>query len=165
MLSIHTILHPTDFSDAAAQSLQLARSLARDYGAKLVILGVVEPMPPVSEIYVPVGEMAGQVEELRRQVAKIASTIGDVPVEQHALQGSPGHSIVAVAEECQADLIVMGTHGRSGLSRLVMGSIAEYVMRHAHCPVLTVKPGAAERVPHEDAATATACTPACAPTT
>lgn len=161
MLPIHTILHPTDSSETAAQSLQFARSLARDYGAKLVILGVVEPLPPVSEIYVPVGEMSGQVEELRRQMAKVASAIGDVPVEPHALQGSPGPAIVAVAEECQADLIVMGTHGRSGLSRLVMGSVAEYVMRHAPCPVLTLKPSAIERVPHEGLETSATCTPAC----
>lgn len=163
MLHIQTILHPTDYSDAAKQALQLARSLARDHGAKLVILGVTMPTPPVSEVYVPVGEMEGQLEEVRRQVAAIASAIDDVPVETHALQGMPGQAIVAVAEECQADLIVMGTHGRSGLSRLVMGSVAEHVMRHAHCPVLTVKPGAKERVPSEVAVAA--CQPACAPAT
>jgi universal stress protein A len=132
--------------------------LARDYGAKLVILGVVEPMPPVSEIYVPVGEMAGQVEEMRRQVAKVASAIGDVPVEQHALQGIPGQAIVAVAEECQADLIVMGTHGRRGLSRLVMGSVAEHVMRHAQCLVDRGTRRRFEGANH-------ACTPACASAT
>ena len=153
MLHINTILHPTDFSDAAMQSLQLARSLARDHGAKLVILGVAMPAMPVSEVYVPVGEMAGQVEEMRRQVTKLASTITDVPVESHALQGIPGHAIVSVADEIQADLIVMGTHGRSGLSRLVMGSVAEDVMRHAHCPVLTMKPRTTERVLADEPAT------------
>lgn len=152
MLRINTILHPTDFSDAAMQSLHLARSLARDHGAKIVLLGVVVPAMPVSEVYVPVGEMAGSVEEMRRQLAKLASTITDVTVESHALQGIPGHAIVAVADELQADLIVMGTHGRSGLSRLVMGSVAEDVMRHATCPVLTMKPLAKERVTQEDVA-------------
>jgi nucleotide-binding universal stress UspA family protein len=161
MLPIHTILHPTDFSDAAMEALQLARSLARDHGAKLVILGVTPPPPPVSEVYAPLGEMSGQLEELRRQLASLVSTITEVPVETHALHGVPGPAIVSTADECQADLIVMGTHGRTGLTRLVMGSVAEDVMRHAHCPVLTVKPGAKERVPREETAGQTvACAPA-----
>jgi universal stress protein A len=156
MLQIRTILHPTDFSDAAMQALQLARSLARDHGAKIVLLGVTVPPPPVSEVYVPVGELEGQVEEMRRQLTQLASSIADVPVECHALQGVPGQAIVTTADECEADLIVMGTHGRTGLTRLVMGSVAEDVVRRAHCPVLTVKPAPAARVPSEEE---TVCTP------
>lgn len=151
MLHIQTILHPTDFSDTADHSLHLARSLARDHGAKLVLLAVSVPAVPISEAYVPVGEMEGEIAAARREVEKLGASIHDVRVECHALQGEPGHAIVSVADQIQADLIVMGTHGRTGLSRILMGSVAEHVMRHAHCPVLTVKPGKEERLPVDEA--------------
>lgn len=151
MLHINRILHPTDLSEPAMHSLHLAHSLARDHGAKLVLLGIVQPPMPSAEVYVPIGEMTGQIEEMKRQLARIAATITDVPVDFNALQGEPGPSIVAVAEDVPADMIVMSTHGRTGLSRLLMGSVAEYVMRHAHCPVLTIKPVGTIRVPADDA--------------
>jgi nucleotide-binding universal stress UspA family protein len=159
MLQLKTILHPTDFSDAAQQALQLARSLARDHGAKLVLISVPPPVTPITEAYVPMSEMEGQLEETRRQLADLAATITDVPVEHQALYGSPGPAIVAVAEKCQADMIVMGTHGRTGLTRLVLGSVAEYVMHHAGCPVLTMKPRSAARTGGEAAAEKTATHP------
>jgi universal stress protein A len=150
MLRIRTILHPTDFSDAAFESLQLAHSLARDHGATLVILGVAPPIMPTPEAYVAVDEMNELIEKERRKVAKIADTITDVPVQTHARHGAPGPVIVQISDQIQADLIVMGTVGRTGIARLLMGSVAEYVIRHAHCPVLTVKPGLKERVPREE---------------
>jgi nucleotide-binding universal stress UspA family protein len=139
MMQLNTILHPTDFSDAADQSLSLARSLARDHGARLVLVSVPPPVTPFADGYVPLNDMEGLLEETRRQLAELAAGITDVPVEIQVEYGSPGPVIVSVAEQCQADMIVMGTHGRTGLTRLVMGSVAEYVMHHAPCPVLTMR--------------------------
>ncbi len=152
MLHIETILHPTDLSDSAEQALHLAHSLARDHGARLILLNVVSPPIPTSEVYIPDGELPALVARQCRHLAEIASLIRDVPVETHVVQGQPAAAITSVADKCQADLIVMGTHGRRGLSRMVLGSVAELVMREAHCPVLTVKPGRAERVPVDEVA-------------
>lgn len=148
MLHIQTILVPIDFSDAADQALGVALSMARDHRAKLVLLTVPPPQPqaPISEMYVPEFDDVRLIDESRRQLKSLADSIADIPVEQRLVVGSPGHSIVDVAKECRADLIVMGTHGRSGLSRLILGSVAEHVLRHAPCPVLTIKPGAEEHL-------------------
>lgn len=143
MLRLQTILHPTDFSEPSTQALQVARSLARDHGAKLVLLNVPPPPPPVSEHYLPDEAYPGMVESARRELQDLAASITDVPVETSVVTGSAGAAIVQAAQDHHADLIVMGTHGRTGLGRLVMGSVAEQVLRHAPCPVLTIKPGAA----------------------
>jgi universal stress protein A len=140
MLRFKTILHPTDFSETAIQSMHLAQSLARDHGAELVVLAVGKPPTPFAALYTPDVEMMGLIKELRLQVASLIETINDVTVRADAVQGLPGQAIVSVADEIHADLIVMGTHGRTGLLRLMMGSVAEYVMQHAHCPVITLRP-------------------------
>lgn len=150
MLQIKTILHPTTFSESAMQAIRLAHSLARDHGARLVLLSVTPPFLPNPEVYVTVIDINDRVEKDRRQLATLAQTITDVPLEYHARNGEPGPAIVLVAEQIQADLIVMGTHGRTGMSRILMGSIAEHVLRHAHYPVLTVKPGKFERLPSDE---------------
>lgn len=152
MLHIRTILVPIDFSDAADQALSVAKSMARDHRARLVLLTVPPPQPqaPISEMYVPEFDDVRLIENSRRQLNSLADSIVDIPVEKRLIVGSPGNSIVDVAKECHADLIVMGTHGRSGLSRLILGSVAEHVLRHAPCPVLTIKPGTEERLGHQD---------------
>ena len=132
------------------QSLQLAHSLARDHGAKLVILSVAPPITPTPEVYLVVDQMSDLIEKERQRVARLAMSITDVPAEYLARNGAPGPIITLVAEQLHVDLIVMGTHGRSGMKRFLMGSIAEYVMRHAHCPVLTVKPGFSDRNPQDE---------------
>lgn len=150
MLCIQTILVPTDFSESAEQALQVAHSLARDHHAKLVLMSAPPPPPPSAEVYVPFENYAGLIEEPQRQLTAMANVVTDLPVETRVLVGPPGPSIVECAKNCQADMIVMGTHGRSGLSRLIMGSVAEYVHRHAPCPVLTIKPGTVEHLRHEE---------------
>jgi nucleotide-binding universal stress UspA family protein len=151
MLHILTILVPTDFSDTAAQALQVACSLARDHHAKLVLMSAPLPPPPSAEVAVPYETYAELLEEPQRQLTALANAIVDLPVEKtRVLVGSPGPAIIEIAKACEADLIVMGTHGRSGLSRLIMGSVAEYVLRHAPCPVLTIKPGTVEHLSHEE---------------
>ncbi|MCE9525416.1 MAG: universal stress protein, partial [Planctomycetales bacterium] len=86
-------------------------------------------------------------EELLAKLNKITPSDSNVPVERRLLAGDPAEAIIRLAETEKADLIVIGTHGRRGLRRVLMGSVAEVVVRTASCPVLTVKQGA-HAVPH-----------------
>jgi nucleotide-binding universal stress UspA family protein len=138
MLPIHTVLHPTDFSERSWNALQLACALARDYHARLVLLNVV-PRPIVAfgeGVVPPDPEVLSQT--ARDQLDGLARQCNGVEVERRVEDGDPAELILSVAEEAHADLIVMGTHGRTGLRRLIMGSVAEHVARRARCPVLTV---------------------------
>lgn len=159
MLRIRTILHPTDPSEASDEALQAACLLARDHGAKLVLVSVPAPPLPAVETFVPASEYLRVAEQAGQHLESVASRIPDVPVETRVLSGVPGPAIVAAAESCQADLIVMGTHGRKGVSRMLLGSVAEHVVRHAACPVLTVKPGGSQHLADEPAAAAPCAVP------
>jgi nucleotide-binding universal stress UspA family protein len=140
MFRIKSILHPTDFSQPSEYAFQTACALARDHGAKLVLLYVVPPFI-ATEAYVPPPseEYREKVWEEFRQIQATVPAVREVRVETQITEGDPAHEIVRVAEEVGADLIVMATHGRTGLRRLLMGSVAEHVLRRAACPVLTVK--------------------------
>ncbi len=139
MLPIRRILHPTDFSDLSKPAFELASALARDYGAKLTVLHVAVPPP----VFAPDGiAMPMPVEEPFEDRAKLAEFRSDDPrvtVEHRLVEGSPAEEILRIAREMKADLIVVGTHGKGGLARLIVGSVAESVLRKASCPVLTVK--------------------------
>lgn len=139
MLAIRRILHPTDFSDLSRSALDLAAALARDHGAELLVLHVAPP--PVAGVIdgVTVELPTGWLDETRDRLARVRPADPAVPVAHRLEMGDAGREIVRVATEAGADLIVLGTHGRGGLSRLVVGSVAEMVMRKAPCPVLTVK--------------------------
>jgi nucleotide-binding universal stress UspA family protein len=138
MLPIRTILHPTDFSDRSRNALQLATALARDYRAKLVLLHVVpRPIVAFGDGVIP-PEPEDFREEARAKLDGLAAPGPGVAVERHVTEGDPAAVIVHSARELSADLIVLGTHGRTGLGRLLMGSVAEQVVRKAACPVLTV---------------------------
>jgi nucleotide-binding universal stress UspA family protein len=152
MLRIQTILHPTDFSEGAQPALQIAHSLARDHQAKLVLVAV-PPLPPPAHKYpFPPGqtEYASVVRDTQQQLDTLAATILDIPVQHRVPCGLPGPAILATAAEHHADLIVMGTHGRTGITRWLMGSVAEYLLRHAKCPVLTIKPGTSQHLSHNE---------------
>ena len=139
MAPIHTILCPTDFSDRSTYALQLAASLARDYSARLVLLHAALPTPIVyGEGVVPL-EPDSFLEEARDRLAHVAIPGANIPAERRLEEGDAANTILRVAGEIHADLIVMGTHGRTGLGRLLMGSVAEQVVRKSTCPVLTVK--------------------------
>lgn len=144
MLQIQTILVPTDFSAGSDYALKVARSLAQDHGARLVLIAVPPPPPPMTDEYLPSTEYPGMIATTKRELEALGAKITDRPVVTHVIAGAPGPSIIEAAKEYQADLIVMGTHGRTGLARLLMGSVAEHVLRHAECPVLTIKPGTAQ---------------------
>jgi len=138
MLPIHTILHPTDFSDRSGNAFQLACALTRDYGARLVVLHVSVPPTIVygQGILPPDPEILRQ--EAKEQLDRLQAPQADARAERRLEEGDPATEVLRLAREIGANLIVMGTHGRTGLGRLLMGSVAEQVVRKATCPVLTV---------------------------
>lgn len=139
MLQLKTILHPTDFSPQSEHAFHLACSLARDHGGSVLLLHVQEPPPVAEGGMVPLPPPMQTREQLDEALAGIRPTDPQVKVARRVEEGLAANTILAVAEETKCDLIVLGTHGRTGLSRLLMGSVAEQVVRKAPCPVLTVK--------------------------
>jgi len=139
MLPFKTILFATDFSPASNVAFNVAGALARDYKARMIVLHVIEPnRVGFSEFggYIGPDEDKGTAMNLLRAIKAPAPTI---TIEHRLLEGDPAAVIAETAEETGADLVVMGTMGRSGLTRLVMGSVAEEVLRRSPCPVLTVR--------------------------
>jgi nucleotide-binding universal stress UspA family protein len=135
---IRVILHPTDASDGSEAALQVARSLARDLGSKLVLLHVVPLEIFPSELAVPVDPRAfGDALEAVREALDGPDL--KYPVETRLVRGDAAAEILRMAREVGCDLIVMGTHGRTGLDRLLLGSVAESVLAKADCPVLVLK--------------------------
>lgn len=136
------ILCPVDFSTSGKAALDTATALARDRGAKLLIVHVQEP----SLAYIG-GEFYFGIEEptrndLEQMLKAVVPTDPNVAYEHRLVTGEPAETIVELAETEAVDMIVLSTHGRTGLSRILMGSIAESVVRKAKCPVLTIKANA-----------------------
>lgn len=133
------VLFPTDFSHTGDKALDLATSLARQRDAVLLIVHVEEPPAAYGggEMYYGMPDPA--TEDLKKMLSEIVPTDPQVRHEHRLITGDPATAIARVAEEEGAELIVMGTHGRTGLLRLLMGSVAEAVVRRAPCPVLTFK--------------------------
>jgi nucleotide-binding universal stress UspA family protein len=136
------ILHPTDFSPHSQAAFMVAVDLAQQYQARLLVLHVVESLGPENVTF---GEIATQLEpdgyrqRLLAEVQQIqAPPSVNVRLEHMLAEGTPASEITRTASENDCGLIVMGTHGRTGIKRLVMGSVAEHVVRHAVCPVLVV---------------------------
>jgi nucleotide-binding universal stress UspA family protein len=153
MLPIKTILHPTDFSHRSDNAFGLACSLAGDYGARLVVVHVASrPVISTRQGVIPL-EPEWYEETMTAQLQERRPRNAAIPVEHRLLFGDdPAAAILQLARDIKADLIVMGTHGRTGLGRVLMGSVAEEVVRQAPCSVLTVKlPLAAAPVEEESA--------------
>ena len=146
-MDIKTILVPTDFSPDAAAALETARDLARVFGARLVIVHAYHvdiPMmaPPLGGAYtLPAGFYEELEAQATAQVQGLSNEVAGSGVEASgvALSDPPLRAILSQAEKSSADLIVMGTRGRTGLKHVMVGSVAERVVRWAPCPVLTVK--------------------------
>ncbi len=141
------LLTPTDMSDASLAAVTYAADLARRTGGMLVLLHVVSPREIEEEVadgkYVDT-----QLDEIRSRLRWWYSTFvpasvrQGVSVEAIAGVGHPEHEILVKAQAIRPEMIVMATHGRTGLRRAVLGSVAEAVLRHAPCPVLTIPPKA-----------------------
>ena len=138
-MSAKKILVPSDFSQASDAILPLATSIVRDRDAEILFVHVQEP--PVAyaagELYY--GPIEPDADALKQMLNRLQPTDPKVPCRHQMLLGEPATEIVRMAEDLGVDMIVMGTHGRSGLARMLMGSVAEKVVRRATCPVLTVK--------------------------
>jgi nucleotide-binding universal stress UspA family protein len=153
LLAIKTILVPTDFSENSAAALQYAEALARQFGATLHLLHVCHPATlasaPVDAPFISMPDLEGDMRAAAAaEMAKITETIAGLAMTTEVAVGSPAACIVAAAVDHDVDLIVMGTHGRGPILHMVLGNVAERVVRSAPCPVLTVRePRSAVAVP------------------
>jgi nucleotide-binding universal stress UspA family protein len=144
-MNIRHILAPTDFSDYSKQALSNAFELAQTFGATLALLHVVEPSPYLGEFTPPtMGEdlLDDLEQQARAKLARILPEAQQAKIEmpRSVVMGSPSLKIVETAEAEHVDLIVMATHGPTGLSHLLIGSVTERVVHTAPCPVLTIRP-------------------------
>ena len=145
MIILKKILVATDFSEAAEAALSYGRALARAFGARLHVIHVVDDM------YLRLGgdAYAAVLPELQQDVERQARERLDqlvvdndptpLPIDVIIRDGGAAPEIVKYAKDADIDLIVVGTHGRGAVAHLLMGSVAERVVRTAHCPVLTVR--------------------------
>lgn len=147
MIQLQRILVPTDFSEHSANALKYGCALAEKFSAQLHLLHVLQDLvamvPEPGLAFPPPGDYIEELkisaeEAMKKLPASPSAAVDDVV--RTTRQGPPFLEIVRYAKEVNADLIVMGTHGRSGLVHMLMGSVAEKVVRKAPCPVLTVRP-------------------------
>lgn len=145
MIAIKRILVPTDFSRNSKPALRCAEQLSRAFHAHIHLVYVLEHIRAYGMEF---GGFAGEgfdpafdEQDAVRKLGQVqVDTDPDCTVHRAIRGGSPGDVICQYAREHEVDLLILGTHGRSGLTRLLMGSVAEEVVRRAHCPVLTVRP-------------------------
>lgn len=136
------ILVAYDFSDIADDALAWAAQLSRERGDEVVLLHVLVLAPPAiaPDAVVPLTPpTAEEREEVLRRLQEAARRHGISAAAEVVVGTNVGASIVARADELHADLVVLGTHGRGPVSRAILGSVADYVVRHANCPVVTVR--------------------------
>jgi nucleotide-binding universal stress UspA family protein len=137
VIRIKKILYPTDFSSYSNQAYFHAIALAKTHGASLTALFVYNPdttSTPGNH-----GDEHAARQYWQEQLEQIRPTDDGIPVTHVLLQGDPANEIVRYGRDARMDLIVMGTHGRTGVERLLLGSVAEKVLRDASCSVLVVK--------------------------
>ncbi|HZV11652.1 MAG TPA: universal stress protein [Candidatus Kapabacteria bacterium] len=151
MIRIKRLLAPIDFSESSKQALHYAVEFARSFKAELHLLNVIEPVMYPAEMFGQVGmvDVESVLEKSANEEMQAWRTSlipQDVPAVVETLHGRPFAEILRYAEEHEIDLIIIGTHGRSGLDHFLLGSTAEKVVRKAPCPVLTVRPSEREIV-------------------
>jgi nucleotide-binding universal stress UspA family protein len=133
------ILFPTDFSHTGDAALAFATMLAKESQGQIIVVHAQES--PLAygggEMYYGIPEPS--TEELMTMLHEIKPADPTVPVEYRLVMGVPEEAIVRLAEEEEVDMIVLGSHGRTGITRLLLGSVAEAIVRKAHCPVLVYK--------------------------
>src|SRR5262245_30448983 len=146
MIDLHRILVPTDFSKHSQNALTYAVAFAEKFGAELYLLHVVQDLalfiPDAFAVAPPVAPPVEQfVAAARSALDRVVqeNQLGRFTVHPEVREGTPFYEIIQFAQEQDVDLIVMGTHGHSGLAHVLMGSVAEKVVRKAPCPVLTVR--------------------------
>lgn len=142
-LRVKRILVPTDFSDTSRKALRYALAFAAQFGAEILLLHVITPPDAYGEYGIV--DLAGLVKSLEEasdtELARLAAAEVPPGVTARALtrSGSPAQQIIEAARDKAADLIILSTHGRTGLKHVLLGSIAESAVRRAPCPVLVVR--------------------------
>ena len=146
MQPFHKILVPTDFSPHSAEAIRVAASLSRTFDAPLTVMTVyqpaVVPMVPDGVMFPLPVDLEGEVQQMKAKLHELereATAAGADAVSSELRQGAPFDEIIANAKEGNFDLIVMGTHGHTGLKHMLLGSVTEKVVREAPCAVLTVR--------------------------
>lgn len=143
MIKLRSILVPTDFSEPAERALDYAKAIAENFKAALHVVHVAadvtldDPMLTASSLAEIQDSAAAALSKIDERIT--AEERGRVEVRTSILQGDPHDAILAYAAEHAIELIVLGTHGRGAVERFLLGSVAERIVRHAKCPVLTVK--------------------------
>jgi universal stress protein A len=147
MITVRRILVPTDFSDNSARAVRYAAELADKFQAELVLLHVVQDLALVlPDAVMPTPLPTADLDQLMESAkAGLRAQIGALNLDRlnpraEVRFGSPAGEIDAAAKDLGADLICVSTHGRTGLAHLLLGSVAEKIVRHAPCPVLVVRP-------------------------
>ena len=132
------ILVPVDFSQDSEEAVRCAIGLAQQFQARLTLLHAIY-VPEAAEVNLAayLDKIQSESDQLMAACRKRVEDAG-VTVDSLVVRGVPSHRITETAQEQQADLIVMGTHGRTGLRHMLIGSVAERVVRHASCPVMVV---------------------------
>lgn len=136
--AISKILVPTDFSASSNAALEYATMLARDHNAEIVIAHFFNTPLEMGETKHS-ATYDHEIKELKQKLDETTPSDPSIKFQRHMIEGNSSQNIVDFSERQHVDLIVMGTHGRTGLKHLLMGSYAEHVVRNAKCPVLTVK--------------------------
>jgi len=146
MIKMKTILHPTAFSEPSKYALGYAVACAKEFEAKLYLLHVIPDMPVATQydmvMIPPSPQLMMDVKEMTLKALEEVlppEVRGTIPVQCLLRNGAAFVEIIRCAEEIKADMIVCGTHGRTGLKHALIGSVAENVVRHSSCPVLTVR--------------------------
>jgi nucleotide-binding universal stress UspA family protein len=145
MKAFKHILVPVDFSAHSDEAIRVAADLSRRYEGALTLLYVFElpiyPLPEGYALYTPtnLSDLNQNFERLLGAAKKLAQDAGAPAVQTCLLQGLPLAEVLEFARQHEADLIVMGTHGRTGVAHAMLGSVAERILRRAPCPVLTVR--------------------------
>jgi nucleotide-binding universal stress UspA family protein len=152
VIKLKKVLLPTDFSDSARHALRYGMSFAKEYGAELVLLHVVENLTvgyasdlfpvPMAEVF---QEISGYAKTELAKLGEEARSRG-LTVREEVVQGKPSAEIIRFASENEIDMIVLGTHGKGMLDQALFGSTTERVVRRSPCPVLTVRPAGHEFV-------------------
>jgi nucleotide-binding universal stress UspA family protein len=146
MLPLRRILWPTDFSDASYEALRTANELSVHFSAELILIHAIPPVPLMPGYDAPVGinsalylnEMEATAKDSLNRLSQ-ERVSGEVNLRKMVVHGNPADEIVRTADEVNADLIVIATHGLTGWRHFIFGSVAEKVMRMAPCPVLSIQ--------------------------
>lgn len=145
-MNIQRILLATDFSKSSSHALGYAVLMAQKFSSEILLLHVVQPPPPIVSDFAYTGAelLDGSASIIRQAQDRMGALIEDIAhagirVTMHCREGLPYDEVMTMASEQAVDLIVLGTHGLTGLSHVLLGSVAEKVVRNARCPVLTVR--------------------------